>query len=78
MSSPKHIEGVLRDIVFMEAVKMKPILVHGGGAAITRRMKEEGISVRFVGGLRATDEKTIAIVREVLAGINRASGRLYH
>jgi len=70
MSSPKHVEGVLRDIVFMEAVKMKPILVHGGGNAITRRMKKEGISARFVEGLRVTDAKTIGIVREVLSGIN--------
>ena len=38
MISSECIEGVLRDVVFMEAVKMKPVLVHGGGNAISRRM----------------------------------------
>jgi len=64
-------EGVLRDIVFMEAVKMKPVLIHGGGQAISRRMKEAGINPRFVVGLRMTDEKTIRIVQEVLSEINQ-------
>ena len=64
-------EGVLRDIVFMEAVKMKPVLIHGGGQAISRRMKEAGISPRFIDGLRVTDERTIGIVQEVLSEINK-------
>jgi acetylglutamate kinase len=70
MISPECIEGVLRDVVFMEAVKMKPVLVHGGGNAISLRMKEAGIQARFIDGLRITDSNVIGIVREVLSEIN--------
>jgi len=72
MISPECITGVLRDVVFMEAVKMKPVVVHGGGNAISRRMKESGISPRFIDGLRVTDSDAIGIVREVLSEINGA------
>jgi acetylglutamate kinase len=71
MTSPACVEGVLRDVVFMEAVKMKPVVIHGGGNAISRRMKEAGITPRFVHGQRVTDLKAIGIVSEVLAEINR-------
>jgi acetylglutamate kinase len=64
-------EGVLKDVVFMEAVGMRPVLVHGGGLNISARMKKAGITPRFVQGLRVTDEATIEIVRETLAEINR-------
>ncbi|HDL65184.1 MAG TPA: acetylglutamate kinase [Proteobacteria bacterium] len=70
MISPECIEGVLRDVVFMEAVKMKPVLVHGGGNAISLRMKEAGIQPQFIDGLRVTDLDAIGIVREVLSEIN--------
>ncbi|MDP8215501.1 MAG: acetylglutamate kinase [Candidatus Euphemobacter frigidus] len=73
MTSPDCVEGVLRDVVFMEAVKMKPVVVHGGGDAISLRMKEAGIVPRFREGLRVTDPGTIGIVEEVLSEIN---GRL--
>ncbi len=71
MTSPACVEGVLRDVVFMEAVKMKPVVIHGGGNAISRKMKEAGITPRFINGQRVTDQKSIGIVAEVLAGINR-------
>ncbi len=71
MTSPACVEGVLRDVVFMEAVKMKPVVIHGGGNAISLRMKEAGITPRFLHGQRVTDKKVIRIVSEVLAGINR-------
>jgi acetylglutamate kinase len=74
MISPECITGVLRDVVFMEAVKMKPVVVHGGGNAISRRMKESGISPRFIDGLRVTDSDAIGIVREVLSEINGVLG----
>lgn len=57
---------VLRDIVFLEAVGINPVLVHGGGKAITRRMDEKGHKAKFAAGLRITDEKTISIVEEIL------------
>jgi acetylglutamate kinase len=70
MISPECIEGVLRDVVFMEAVRMKPVLVHGGGNAISLRMKEAGIQPCFIDGLRVTDSDVIGIVMEVLSEIN--------
>lgn len=59
---------VLIDIVFMETVGMRPVVVHGGGAAISRAMDQAGISPRFVMGRRYTDEATLKIVERVLAG----------
>jgi acetylglutamate kinase len=54
--------------VFMETVGMKPIVVHGGGAAISRAMAEANIEPRFIHGRRYTDEATLKIVEKVLAG----------
>jgi len=59
---------VLIDIVFMETVGMRPVVVHGGGAAISRAMEAAGIEPRFVLGRRYTDDATLAIVERVLAG----------
>ncbi|MDD5557343.1 MAG: acetylglutamate kinase [bacterium] len=63
--------GILRDVVFMECVGMRPVLVHGGGGRITRRLAERGIAPRFVGGLRVTDADTMATAAAVLAEVNR-------
>lgn len=66
MEDEDAVERLLRDVVFLEAVGINPVLVHGGGKAISARMREEGLSARFVQGLRVTDEKSIRIVEEVL------------
>jgi acetylglutamate kinase len=59
--------------VFMETVGMRPIVVHGGGAAISRAMNEAKIEPRFIQGRRYTDDPTLKIVERVLAGeINEA------
>ncbi|MGN0911478.1 MAG: acetylglutamate kinase [Thermoguttaceae bacterium] len=55
------------DLVFMETVGMKPVVVHGGGAAISEAMTKAGIQPTFVQGRRYTDEATLGVVREVLA-----------
>jgi len=68
MEDAATIEGVLQDIVFMECVGMRPIIVHGGGKAISRGMEAHGIQAKFVNGLRVTCEKTIAIVEKVIKG----------
>ena len=57
---------VLLDIVFMESVGMRPVLIHGGGAAISRAMDEAGITPRFIQGRRYTDDRSLAIVERVL------------
>jgi acetylglutamate kinase len=57
---------LLVDIVFMETVGMRPVVVHGGGAAISRAMDAAGIVARFIHGRRYTDDATLEIVERVL------------
>lgn len=59
---------ILRDIAFMEIIGLRPVVVHGGGKAISKRMQEAGIEPNFLNGLRVTDEPTIKIVEETLNG----------
>ncbi len=59
--------GVARDIVFLEAVEIDPIVVHGGGKAITRAMEKAGLKTEFVQGQRITGEATAQIVDDVLS-----------
>jgi len=84
MDDPDLVEGLLRDIVFMELAGVNPVVVHGGGKAISKAMTEAGLEAKFVGGLRVTDEKAIGIVervlfetvnRDLVATINRYGGR---
>jgi acetylglutamate kinase len=60
-------EGVARDIVFLEAVEINPVVVHGGGKAITRAMEAAGLKAQFIQGQRVTDEATARIVDSVLS-----------
>jgi acetylglutamate kinase len=59
--------GVARDVVFLEAVEINPVVVHGGGKAITRAMEKAGLKANFVQGQRVTDEATVAVVEQVLS-----------
>ena len=68
MEDERAMIHLLLDIVFMETVGMRPVVVHGGGAAISRAMAEAGLEPRFVQGRRYTDDATLAIVERVLAG----------
>lgn len=63
--------NVLHDLVFMNFVGIKPVLVHGGGPMISHRMKEAGIKPVFIDGLRYTDSQMIDIVVNTLADINK-------
>lgn len=63
--------NVLEDIVFMSYVGMRPVLVHGGGPYISKRIQEQGKEVKFVRGFRVTDVDTIDIVEEELSKVNR-------
>ncbi len=60
--------SVARDIVFLEAVEINPVIVHGGGKAITRAMEKAGLKADFIQGQRVTDEATVKIVDDVLTG----------
>src|SRR6185436_3609613 len=59
--------GVARDIVFLEAVEINPVVIHGGGKAITRAMEAAGLKPAFVQGQRVTDEPTVNLVDQVLS-----------
>ncbi len=67
MEDADALRHVLIDILFMESVGMRPVVVHGGGARISRAMDEAGIEPRFIQGRRFTDDATLAIVEQVLA-----------
>jgi acetylglutamate kinase len=60
---------VLADLVFMETVGMRPVVIHGGGKEISRRLEEEGVQSQWVNGLRVTDVETMRVVEETLFGI---------
>jgi acetylglutamate kinase len=57
---------LLTDIAFMSTVGMRPIIVHGGGKAITRAMNEAGLEPVWVQGRRYTDERTLRIAEHTL------------
>ena len=66
MDDPELTARTMRDIVLLEAIGMKVVVVHGGGKAITARLKELNIETKFVNGLRFTDAATIGVVDDVL------------
>ena len=57
---------LLTDIAFMSTVGIKPVIVHGGGKAITRAMSEAGLEPVWVQGRRYTDERTLTIAEHTL------------
>ncbi|MCI1981679.1 MAG: acetylglutamate kinase [Oscillospiraceae bacterium] len=61
-------DAVMCDIVLMQLVGIRVVLVHGGGKEIDAMLKKVGKQSRFVGGMRCTDRETIDIVQMVLAG----------
>jgi acetylglutamate kinase len=64
---PEVRASVARDVVFLEAVEIDPVVVHGGGKAITRAMEKAGLKANFIQGLRVTDEATVQIADDVLS-----------
>ena len=61
-------EEFARDVVLLKYVGMNPVVVHGGGPDITRYMERLGMEVRFVEGLRVSDEATVEVAKMVLVG----------
>lgn len=57
---------VAGDIAFLSAVGIHAVVVHGGGKAITRAMKNSGLEAQFINGLRVTDEATVQVVKQTL------------
>ena len=84
MINEKLKQAVMRDLVLLNLVGVKVVLVHGGGPEISGMLKKIGKESKFVNGLRVTDEETVEIVQMVLAGkvnkdlvslISQAGGR---
>ena len=61
-------EKAIEDIVLMKLVGMKPVVIHGGGPAISRMLGKIGKETTFINGLRVTDEETMEIAEMVLSG----------
>lgn len=66
MDEPDTLGSLVADVCFMATVGMRPVIVHGGGKAITQAMKEAGLEAQFVQGRRYTDERTLGIAEHVL------------
>ena len=68
MVDPQLKEDFAQDVVLLKYVGMNPIVVHGGGPAITRYMERLGMKVEFVDGLRVSDPETVEVAKMVLIG----------
>jgi acetylglutamate kinase len=68
MTDPLLKEEFARDVVLLKYVGLNPVIVHGGGAEITAYMERLGLPVRFVDGLRVSDEQTVELAKMVLVG----------
>ncbi len=72
MDNEQTLSDLLADVVFMNTVGMRPVIVHGGGKAISKAMEAHGLEVQFVQGRRYTDQRTLTVVEHVLCNeINR-------
>ena len=67
MENPELVANVMRDIVFLEVAGINPIVVHGGGKAISAAMEKSGIEAKFINGFRYTSDEAIGIVSKVLS-----------
>lgn len=72
LEEERAVRSFLIDVIFLETVGMKPILIHGGGKAINQAMTEAGIAPQWVQGRRFTDKSTLDIVARVLADISKS------
>ncbi|MBM3244244.1 MAG: acetylglutamate kinase [Candidatus Omnitrophica bacterium] len=63
-------KAILEDIVFLNFMGLRPVLVHGGGPNISDRMRTSGKKAEFVDGMRVTDEETLKVVGEELLKLN--------
>ena len=68
MDDTRLVKKLMRDIVLLEVLGFNPVIVHGGGKAISKAMAEAGLEARFVNGLRVTTPEAISIVERTLSG----------
>ena len=65
------LDSLLEDIAILKKLGLTPILVHGGGLGIKKKLDEQNIQSKFVMGLRVTDDKMIGIVEDVMINFNK-------
>ena len=71
MLDEDFMESVIQDITLLKLVGFKPIIVHGGGKAISRHIDRLGMDTQFINGLRVTDEETLDAAEMVLNSVNK-------
>ncbi len=71
MSNEELQKNVIKDVTLLKLVGFKPIIVHGGGKAISRWVEKSGKEAKFIGGLRVTDEETMEIAEMVLGRVGK-------
>ena len=73
---PMLLDGMIGDIAILKKLGLTPMLIHGGGLGIKKKLDELNIESKFIMGLRVTDEKMIKIVEDVMAEFNKKIIRL--
>ena len=68
---PILFENFIKDVVILKKLGLTPLLVHGGGLGIKKKLDESNIKSNFIMGLRVTDEKMIKIVEDVMVEFNK-------
>ena len=69
MGSDEAMDSFARDVVLMQQVGVKPVVVHGGGPMINKMLADLDIKSEFVNGKRVTDKATVEVVEMVLSGL---------
>ena len=69
MEVEENLDSLMNDVAFLRAVGIKVVIVHGGGKAISKAIRESGHEPKFVDGQRVTDEGTMEIVRRTLNNV---------
>ena len=68
---PLLLDSLIEDVAILKKLGLTPILVHGGGLGIKKKLDEQNIKSEFIMGLRVTDEKMIKIVENVMIEFNK-------
>jgi acetylglutamate kinase len=73
METREAFSSLVKNVVLLKYVGMRPVIVHGGGPQVSRAMEQMGLTASFVEGLRVTDAETMAVTEMVLNGrLNKA------
>ena len=68
---PMLLDSMIEDIAILKKLGLTPMLIHGGGLGIKKKLDELNIESKFITGLRVTDEKMIKIVEDVMVEFNK-------